>query len=222
MKTNMKRSHRRKLPVAVMATSTTAAMRHRDVLADPEVVEGQADADELGGDGEEVEDEQVADREGAPEPAEALVDQPGVADAGDRAQADHHLLVDHQDRDEQRQRPQQGQPVVLPRLGVGGDAAGVVVAHHDDESRAHDGEQGEQPGPPGPPAAPGRAGGWSRRRPGCRRGGPRRAPRQSSCAGSRRTWLASLSMGNVPCGTSRRATAGVSVRRRVAGACRCR
>ena len=47
--------------------------------------------------------EQVADREAGPEPAEALVDQPGVADAGHRAEADDHLLVDDQDGDEERQ-----------------------------------------------------------------------------------------------------------------------
>ena len=48
------------------------------------------------------------------------------------------------------QHPQQRQPVVLPGLAVGGDAAGVVVAHHDDEAGADDGEQGEQPGRPRP------------------------------------------------------------------------
>ena len=48
--------------------------------------------------------------------AEALVDQPGVADAGHRAEADHHLLVDHQHRDEQGQGPQQGEAEVLTGL----------------------------------------------------------------------------------------------------------
>jgi hypothetical protein len=56
-------------------------------------------------DGQEVEQEQVADAEPAPEPAEPLVDQPGVADPGDRAQPHHHLLVDDQDRDQQQQHP---------------------------------------------------------------------------------------------------------------------
>ena len=135
MKTNMKRSHRRKLPVAVMAIRVTARDGHRDVLAHPEVAEGEADPDELGGDGEEVEDEEVADGEHSPELAEPLVDQPGVADAGDGTEADDHLLVDDEHRDEQRQGPQEGEPVVLARLGVGGDAAGVVVADHDDQAR---------------------------------------------------------------------------------------
>ena len=48
---------------------------------------------------------------------EALVDQPGVAHAGDRAEADDHLLVDDEDGDEQRQGPQQAEPVVLARPG---------------------------------------------------------------------------------------------------------
>ena len=67
---------------------------------------------------------------------EALVDEPGVADAAHRAEADDHLLVDDEDRDQQREGPQQAQPEVLPGLGVGGHPAGVVVAHHDDEPRA--------------------------------------------------------------------------------------
>ena len=103
MKTNMKRSHRRKLPVAVITTSATAAIGTETYSLTPKYAERQADADELGGDGEEVEEEQVADREGTPELAEPLVDQPGVPDAGDRTEADHHLLVDDEHRDEQRQ-----------------------------------------------------------------------------------------------------------------------
>ena len=125
--------------------------RDRDVLAHAEVPQGQADADELRGDGEEVQDEEVADGEGAPEPAEALVDQPRVPDAGDGSEADHHLLVHDEYRDQQRQRPQQGQPVVLAGLGVGGDPAGIVVADHHDQAGAHDGEQGEDPRPPRSP-----------------------------------------------------------------------
>ncbi len=41
MKMNMNRSQRRKLPVAVMATSSDSGDGHRDVLADPEVVGGR-------------------------------------------------------------------------------------------------------------------------------------------------------------------------------------
>ena len=56
-KTYMKRSQLRKLPEAIMAISTDGGDRHGDVLADAEVLERQADADEFGGDGQEVQDE---------------------------------------------------------------------------------------------------------------------------------------------------------------------
>jgi hypothetical protein len=118
----------------------------RDVGTDAEVAEGQAHADELGDDGEEVQDEEVADGEGPPEAAEALDDETGVADTGDGAQADDHLLVDDEDGDEQGQGPQQAEAVLLARLGVGGHTAGVVVAHHDDEAGPDDGEEGEEAG----------------------------------------------------------------------------
>ena len=118
--------------------------RHRNVRADVEVLQRERDADELGDDGQEVQDEQVADAEPAPEPAEPLVDEPGVPDAGDRAEPDHHLLVDDQHRDQQQQRPQQAVPVVLPGLRVGGHAAGVVVADHHDQPGAHDSQERDQ------------------------------------------------------------------------------
>jgi hypothetical protein len=90
---------------------------------------------------------QVTDAEPAPEPAEPLVDQPGVADPGDRAEPDHHLLVDDEHRDEQQQHPEQAVAVVLAGLGVGGHAARVVVADHDDQAGPHDGEERHQPAP---------------------------------------------------------------------------
>ncbi len=82
----------------------------------------------------------------APEPPEALVDQPGVTDPGDRAQPDHHLLVDDQDGDQQQQHPQQAGPVVLTRLRVGRDAPGVVVADHHDQPGPDDRQQRQQRG----------------------------------------------------------------------------
>src|ERR1700694_1229570 len=72
-----------------------------------------------------------------------------MPDAGDRAQPDDHLLVDDQARYEKSQRPEKRVAVVLTRLRVGGDPAGVVVADHDDDPWAEDGEQREQPAPPG-------------------------------------------------------------------------
>jgi hypothetical protein len=114
---------------------------HGHPLRQPEVAGGEGDADELGDDGQRVQDEQVDDRERAPERSEAPQDQPGVADAGDRAEAQHHLLVDVQHGDQQEQRPQQPGAVVLAGLAVGGERAGVVVTDHDDQAGADDGEQ---------------------------------------------------------------------------------
>ncbi len=90
--------------------------RDRDVVAHPEITEGQGDADELGDDREEIEDEQVADGETGPEPAEPLLDEPAVADTGHGAQAHHHFLVDDEHRDQKRKHPQKAGAVVLARL----------------------------------------------------------------------------------------------------------
>jgi len=138
-------------PAAEAARGHDHDQRHRrgrddHVLGDAEVGGGQGDADELGDDGEEVQQEQVTHGEPAPTAAEAFVDQPGMPHPGDRAEADHHFLVDHQYGDEQQQHPEQGGAVVLPGLGVGGDAAGVVVPDHHDQTGAEDGQQGQQPG----------------------------------------------------------------------------
>ena len=94
---------------------------------------------------QEVQEEQVADSNQPQNAAEALDDQPRVADAGHRAEPYDHLLVDDQHRDQQQQHPQQAGAVVLARLGVGGDAAGVVVGDHHDQPGADDRQQRQQP-----------------------------------------------------------------------------
>ncbi len=71
-----------------------------------------------------------------------------MADSGDRAEPGDHLLIDNQHGDQQHEDPQQAGAVVLPGLGVRGDAARVVVAEHHDQAGAHDREQAAQP--PGP------------------------------------------------------------------------
>ena len=153
------------------------AERHRDPLESPEaagergadhhgggqgdrrdlrqaqVTGGQGDPDELGDECQRVEQEQVDDAEGAPEPAEPLQDEPGVPDPGHSAEAQHHLLVHVKDRHQQQQRPQQPGAVVLPGLPVGGERTGVVVAGHDDQPGADDRQQRLKVTPP---AAPGR------------------------------------------------------------------
>src|ERR1700730_2368221 len=92
------------------------------------MVERQADADELGDDRQRVEQNQVDDAEGAPKFAEALEDQPGMPDARNRTETQHHLLVDVEDRDQQRQRPQQSRAIILAGLRVGAEGTGVIVA----------------------------------------------------------------------------------------------
>ena len=110
--------------------------RDAELLGDPEVVERQRDADEFGDDGEGVQQEQVDDAEGSPEPPEALEDESRMADAGHRAKAKDHLLIDVKDRNQQQQRPQERRAVVLPRLSIRAKGAGVIVPDHDDEARA--------------------------------------------------------------------------------------
>ena len=67
-----------------------------------------------------------------------------VPHSGDRAEPHHHLLVDEQHRNQQQQHPQQAGAVVLAGLGVGGDAAGIVVADHHDQAGADDRQQGQR------------------------------------------------------------------------------
>ena len=134
-----------------MPTSSKGGHRYRDIRADAEVLQREGDADEFGDDGQEVENEQVPDAEPAPEPAEPLVDQPGVPHAGDRAEPDHHLLVDDQHRDQQQQHPQQAVAIVLPGLRVGGHPARVVVADHHDQARTGDREERHQAAAPPAP-----------------------------------------------------------------------
>ena len=118
--------------------------RDGNVLAHPEIAEGEVDAYELGDDREEIEDEQVAHREHPPKATEALLDEPGMAHAGDRPEPDDHFLVDNEHGDQQRQHPQKAVAIVLARLGVGGDASSVVVPDHDDDPWADNRGEGEQ------------------------------------------------------------------------------
>ena len=111
-------------------------------LGQSEIADGEGHADELGDDGQGVQDEEVDDAERPPELAEPLENQSGMADAGHGAESKHHLLTDVEHRDQQQQGPQQVGAVVLSGLGVGAEGPGVVVTHHDDQPRTHDGQQG--------------------------------------------------------------------------------
>ena len=198
MNMNMARSQRRKLPLAVMPTSSSGGHGYRDVRADAEVLQREGDADEFGDDGQEVEDEQVPDAEPAPEPAEPLVDQPGVPHPGDRAEPDHHLLVDDQHRDEQQQHPQQAVAVVLPGLRVGGHPARVVVADHHDQAGTGDREERHQAAGAtrcGAPRRPGSA----PARPRCHPGARHRARRWAAPASAARPAQAAPYAAACPC-----------------------
>ena len=144
----------RPLPLAEVSAGGDADQDQRrdrddDVTVEPEVFGGQPDSDELRADDQEVEQEQPRHRIPAPEAAESLDDELGQPDAGDGAQAHDHLLVHDQHRRQQQQGPEQRIAVVLARLRVGGDTAGVVVADQHDQPRADDRRQSEQPLPPG-------------------------------------------------------------------------
>ena len=60
-----------------------------------------------------------------------------------RPEASHHLLIHHQNGNQNRQGPQQGVAEVLTGLRVGRHATGVVIAHHHDEAGADNGEEGQ-------------------------------------------------------------------------------
>ncbi len=118
-------------------------------LRHAEELERERDADELRDDRERIEQEQIDYAESAPEFAEPLEDEACVADARDGAEPQHHLLIHIENRDQERERPKQRRAVVLARLRVGAECAGVVVAHHHDEARAEDREQRAQARHPG-------------------------------------------------------------------------
>lgn len=93
----------------------------------------------------EIEDHQVAEREGAPELAEALEDQPRVPAARHGAEARGHLLADVENRREQHQHPQQARAVALTCLREHRHRAGVVVGRHHDQSGPQNREQRREP-----------------------------------------------------------------------------
>ena len=123
--------------------------RYRNPGGDSEVLRTERDADELRGDREEVEHEQIADREASPDLSEPLEDEATMPDTGHRAEAHHHLLVHDEHRDEQYQGPEQAGSVVLSRRRIRRHTAGVVVADHHDEAGADDYREREEPATPG-------------------------------------------------------------------------
>src|SRR6202022_3186600 len=92
-------------------------------LRQSEIVERERDADELGDNRQRVENKQIDDAKRAPEFAKALKDEPGMADTGNRAEAQYHFLIDVKNRDQQHQRPEERRAVVLTSLGIGTESA---------------------------------------------------------------------------------------------------
>jgi hypothetical protein len=80
--------------------------------------------------------------------AELLADQVAQALAGDHAHAGAHLLHHDQRDGDGNDGPQQGVPVLRAGLGVGEDAAGVVIDVGGDESGAENGQKQEYPDSP--------------------------------------------------------------------------
>ena len=80
--------------------------------------------------------------------AELLADQVAEALAGDHAHAGAHLLHHDQGDGDGNHRPEQGVAVLRAGLGVGEDAAGVVIHVGGNESGAEDGQKQEYPDSP--------------------------------------------------------------------------
>ena len=116
-------------------------------LLTPEELHAAGDAGELGCDVAEVgEDEQDHGEEGDAE-AELFADEVAEAFAGDGAHAGAHLLHDDEGDGDGDHGPEEGVAELRAGLGVGEDAAGVVVDVGGDEAGAKDREKGEEPGP---------------------------------------------------------------------------
>ena len=145
-KAREKKHEHRSFPAAEVACDRDAYEQqrgHRDnhCRIQAEMLARHADAHEFRADGQEIEQEDPRHRVPAPEPAESLADEACIADAGHRTETYHHLLVHDEDRDQKQESPQQRVTEVLAGLGIGRDAAGVVVADHDDDAGADDGEE---------------------------------------------------------------------------------
>ena len=117
-----------------------------DPFGNPEDAHGLRHADVLGHQGQPVDQRQVEDGEPAPERAEAVEDGLGVAALGDRPQPDRHLLdvVGHGHEDDEG--PEQVEAGLGAGLGIGGDAAGVVVGDHRDDAGPDHGQQDQRRG----------------------------------------------------------------------------
>ncbi len=86
-------------------------------------------------------EDEVGQREPAPELAEGLENGFGVSPLGDGAEADGHLLDVIRGGAQDDEEPDQAVPETGARGGVGRDPAGVIVGDHDDDPRPGDGQE---------------------------------------------------------------------------------
>ena len=148
---NRQKNKRDLLERPILARHHDAEHQQRDAeegdpLGNAEDPHGLGHADVLGHQGQPIDQRQIEDREPTPEGAEGVEDGLGMAALGHRAQADGHLLDVVGHRHEDDEGPEQAEAGFGAGLGVGGDAAGVVVGHHRDDARPHHGQQ-DQPAP---------------------------------------------------------------------------
>ena len=125
-----------------------AANRYGHVARKTEQFQAGGDADKFRDHVAEVGDQNSQHHQKGDAEAEFFADQVAQALAGDRAHAGAHLLHHDQGQRDRDHGPQQEKSVLRPGLGVGQDAAGIVVDVGRDDPRPDYGE--EQQGPASP------------------------------------------------------------------------
>ena len=141
--TNMIRSHRRKLPPEVMATRATAASGTDRKRLTPKYPRAKLTPMNS------VTTVRRSSMKRSPtanvphrRPKRSKIRR--AWPARDCTQPRDHLLVHEEDGCEQQQQPEHPQPVVLTRLGVHREAAGIIVGGHHDHAGAHHSQQCRQ------------------------------------------------------------------------------
>ncbi len=132
----------------------SGAQGHADVLGDVKELHASGDAGELRDHVAEVDDDEQHEEEQGDAQAELFADEIAETFAGDGTHAGAHFLHDDKDDGDGDHRPEQAVTVLGACLGVGEDAAGIVIDVGGDEAGAEHGEE-QQSG--GAEATPGEA-----------------------------------------------------------------
>ena len=109
------------------------------------------DADELGDHVGEVDHDEQHHEDDREAQAELLADQVAQALAGDHAHAGAHLLHYDERKSDGNHGPEEGVAVLRAGLGVGEDAAGIVIHVGGNESGAKNGQKEKDPDSPALP-----------------------------------------------------------------------